>query len=50
MHGAGGGAPEGNKDATKNGATIATSLALKKEVEALARLSGETMAEVKSGN
>jgi uncharacterized protein YjcR len=47
MHGAGGGAPKGNKNAVKHGAMVTESLALKKEIEELARMARKTMAEIK---
>ena len=46
MHGTGGGAPKGNKNAVKHGAMVAESLALKREVQALARMARETMAAI----
>jgi uncharacterized protein YjcR len=46
MHGAGGGAPKGNKNAVKHGAMVAKSLTLKREVQALARMARETMAAI----
>ena len=36
MHGAGGGARKGNKNAVKHGAMVADSIALRREVQALA--------------
>jgi uncharacterized protein YjcR len=44
MHGAGGGAPKGNKNALKHGEFAAKTLALKREIQALAELARETMA------
>jgi uncharacterized protein YjcR len=44
MHGAGGGAPRGNRNARKHGAFTAEAMALKKEIAALARMARETMA------
>jgi uncharacterized protein YjcR len=44
MHGAGGGAPRGNRNALKHGEFTAETLALKREIQALARLARETMA------
>jgi len=44
MHGAGGGAPMGNKNALKHGEMAAESLALKKEILALARMARSSMA------
>ena len=46
MHGAGGGAPKGNKNAVKHGAMVAESIALRREVQALARMTRETMAAI----
>jgi uncharacterized protein YjcR len=46
MHGAAGGAPKGNRNALKHGAGSAEMLALRKEVQALARLARETMAAI----
>jgi uncharacterized protein YjcR len=46
MHGAGGGAPKGNKNALKHGECSAESLAVKKQVHALARMARETMAAI----
>jgi uncharacterized protein YjcR len=46
MHGAGGGAPKGNKNALKHGGSTAEAMALKKEIAALARLARETMAAI----
>jgi hypothetical protein len=46
MHGAAGGAPKGNSNALKHGASSAEMLALKKVVQALARLARETMAAI----
>jgi len=46
MHGAGGGAPKGNKNAVKHGEMAATSLALKKEILALARMARKSMAAI----
>jgi hypothetical protein len=44
MHGAAGGAPRGNRNALKHGEFTAETLALKREIQALARLARETMA------
>jgi hypothetical protein len=44
-HGARGGAPKGNRNAVKHGAVVARSIALKREVQALAKMARETMAE-----
>jgi uncharacterized protein YjcR len=46
MHGARGGAPKGNRNALKHGASSAETLALRKEAQALARLARETMAAI----
>jgi uncharacterized protein YjcR len=46
MHGAGGGAPKGNKNALKHGANSAEAIALKRETQALARMARETMADI----
>jgi uncharacterized protein YjcR len=47
MHGAAGGAPRGNRNALKHGASSAETLALRKEVQAIARIARETMAAIK---
>jgi uncharacterized protein YjcR len=46
MHGAGGGAPRGNRNALKHGDFTAESLAVKKQVHALARMAREAMAAI----
>jgi hypothetical protein len=46
MHGAAGGARKGNRNALKQGGFTAESLALKKEVRALARMARETMGAI----
>jgi len=46
MHGAGGGAPKGNRNALKHGACSAETLALKRQISALARMARETIAAV----
>jgi uncharacterized protein YjcR len=46
MHGSGGGAPKGNKNALKHGEFTAEGLALKRQISALARMARETMAAV----
>jgi uncharacterized protein YjcR len=46
MHGAGGGAPKGNRNALKHGASTAETTALRKKIVALARLARETMAAI----
>jgi uncharacterized protein YjcR len=44
MHGAAGGAPRGNRNALKHGEFTGKTMALKKEIVALARLARETLA------
>ena len=44
MHGAGGGAASGNRNALKHGDFTAEGLALKRQISALARMALETMA------
>jgi uncharacterized protein YjcR len=46
MHGAAGGAPKGNRNALKHGGFRAETLALKREIQALARIARETMARI----
>jgi uncharacterized protein YjcR len=46
MHGAAGGAPKGNRNALKHGASSAKTLALKRQTTALVRLVRETMAAI----
>jgi hypothetical protein len=46
MHGARGGTPKGNRNALKHGASSAETLALRREIQALARLARETMAAI----
>jgi uncharacterized protein YjcR len=46
MHGAGGGAPQGNRNALKHGDFTAETLALKKQISALARMARKTMAAI----
>ena len=46
MHGAGGGAPKGNKNALKHGDFTAKTMALRKEIAALGRVARETMAAI----
>ena len=46
MHGAGGGAPKGNKNALKHGEFTAEGLALKRQISALARIARETIAGI----
>jgi hypothetical protein len=44
MHGAGGGAPRGNRNALRHGEFTAEGLALKKQINTLARMARKTMA------
>jgi uncharacterized protein YjcR len=46
MHGTGGGAPRGNRNALKHGGFAAESIALKREIQGLARMARETMAAI----
>jgi uncharacterized protein YjcR len=46
MHGAGGGAPKGNRNALKHGDFTAEGLALKRQISALARMAHETMGAI----
>ena len=46
MHGAGGGAPKGNRNALKHGDFAAEALALKRQISALARMARETMGAI----
>jgi uncharacterized protein YjcR len=46
MHGAAGGAPEGNRNALKHGAHSAETLILRRQIAALARMARETMATI----
>jgi uncharacterized protein YjcR len=46
MHGAGGGAPRGNRNALKHGAHTAEARALNREIQALARMARATMGEI----
>jgi uncharacterized protein YjcR len=46
MRGAGGGAPKGNQNALKHGEFAAETLALKREIQALARMARKTMAAI----
>jgi uncharacterized protein YjcR len=50
MHGAGGGAPKGNRNALKHGNFTAEGLALKRQISALTRIARETMGRSNSGN
>jgi uncharacterized protein YjcR len=47
MHGAGGGAPSGNRNALKHGGFTAETIALKREIQALARMTRATMEAIK---
>jgi hypothetical protein len=46
MHGANGSAPKGNRNAWKHGDFTAEGLALKKQINALARMARETVAGI----
>jgi hypothetical protein len=46
MHGAGGGAPKGNRNALKHGEFTAEGRAMKRQISALARMARETMAAI----
>ena len=46
MHGAGGGAPKGNRNALKHGVFTAEAVAMKREIQALARMARGTMAAI----
>jgi uncharacterized protein YjcR len=46
MHGAGGSAPKGNRNALKHGLYTAEALAMKKQISALGRVARETMAAI----
>jgi hypothetical protein len=46
MHGARGGAPQGNRNALKHGDFTAEGLALKRQISALARMARETMGAI----
>jgi uncharacterized protein YjcR len=46
MHGAAGGAPKGNKNALKHGECSAETRALKREIQALARMTRATMGAI----
>jgi uncharacterized protein YjcR len=46
MHGAGGGAPKGNRNALKHGDFTAEALAMKKQINALSRMARETMGAI----
>jgi uncharacterized protein YjcR len=46
MHGAGGGAPKGNRNAFKHGEFTAETMAFKKEIATLARMASKTIAAI----
>ena len=46
MHGAGSGAPTGNRNALKHGAFTTETFALKREIQTLARMARQTIAEI----
>jgi len=46
MHGAAGGAPKGNRNALRHGEFAAETLAMKRQISALARMARETMAAI----
>jgi uncharacterized protein YjcR len=46
MHGAGGGAPRGNRNALKHGDFTAEMLALKRQISVLARMAREAMGAI----
>jgi uncharacterized protein YjcR len=46
MHGAGGGAPKGNRNALKHGGFNAETIALKREIQALTRMTRATMGAI----
>jgi uncharacterized protein YjcR len=46
MHGAGGGAPRGNRNALKHGEFTAHTRAMKREIQALARMARETLVAI----
>ena len=46
MHGAGGGAPKGNRNALKHGEFTDEGLTLKRQINALSRIARETMAAI----
>jgi uncharacterized protein YjcR len=46
MHGAGGGAPKGNRNALKHGEYSAEAIAVKREIQALAKMARETMGAI----
>jgi hypothetical protein len=46
MHGAGGGAPRGNRNALKHGEFTAEGFALKKQISALSRMARETLGAI----
>jgi uncharacterized protein YjcR len=46
MHGAAGGAPKGNRNALKHGDFTAETLAMKREIQALARMARKTLVAI----
>jgi uncharacterized protein YjcR len=46
MHGAGGGAPAGNRNAWKHGEFTAETLAMKRQISALGRMARETLTAI----
>jgi uncharacterized protein YjcR len=46
MHGAGAGAPRGNKNALKHGGSTTEAHAMKRQIQALARMARDTMAAI----
>jgi uncharacterized protein YjcR len=48
MHGAGGGAPKGNRNALKHGLFTAKAIEMRRVVDALTRQARETMAEIEA--
>jgi uncharacterized protein YjcR len=46
MHGAGGGAPRGNRNALKHGEFTTEGFALKKQIRALSRMARETLGAI----
>ena len=46
MHGAAGGAPRGNRNALKHGGFTAKTVAVRKQIQALARMARETIGAI----
>jgi uncharacterized protein YjcR len=46
MHGAGGGAPKGNRNALKHGEFAAETIAMKREIQGIVRMTRETMGAI----